>query len=299
MVKANILVAAGGDVAPKTDFDLVIWNGAGKMPQNEIVARRGIEGVVVGDEPWTAELMDAMLPYLRILYRCGNGWDNIDREAAAERGIEVKRVDGAYAGPVADSTVGLILALARRIIALNQSMKSGNWERERYPGVAMQDITVGIIGYGNIGREVHRRLSGFPCKVLVHRPEHNGPFSVSLDTLLAQSDFVTLHLALNKDTHYFIGPEEIAKMKPGSYLINTSRGGLINTNALVDALNKHQIGGAALDAFEEEPLPTRHPLRNMDNVILSPHNTYWSPSERQQVVMQAIDGTKEWLSEQT
>ncbi len=234
---------------------------------------------------------------VEVLSRAGNGWDAIDREAATKHGIKVIRQEGAYSDPVADTTVAYILALARQIVPLNDSMHAGFWKRQRYPGIALYEATVGVIGLGNIGREVCKRLMFFGNKLLIHRPTQLLDKVTPLEYLLEESDFVTLHLKLCEDTHHFIGEKELNMMKPTAYLINTSRGGLVDTDALVKALFNKKIAGAALDVFEEEPLPENHMLRMMNNVLLAPHNSYWSPVERKWVVRQAIQDARELIND--
>jgi phosphoglycerate dehydrogenase-like enzyme len=296
----KILVTAGWDIAPTDDPDLIIWEGSDitpKIPLDVLMFHGlGLEGIVAGDEEYTEEIMQ-MLPDLKVIARCGNGWDNIDLDAAKKLGIRVTRVEGAYKEAVADSTLSMILALARRTISLDRSMHGGEWARERYPGVAMRETTVGIIGLGPIGEEVRQRLVPFGGKIMIHRPFSDGPDSWTLETLLELSDFVTLHVKLTPETYHMIGERELAFMKPGSYLINTSRGGLIDTNALLMALKARKLGGAGLDVFEQEPLPHDHPLRYYENVILAPHNAYYSPQERKSVVHRAIREAKQWVIE--
>lgn len=291
----KLLLTAGWDVAPK-DPEVIIWSGTDKISRDILLSYKGIEGIICGDEPYTEEVLKALWPELRVISRAGNGWDNIDHDAAARLGISVLRQENAYAGAVADSTMAMILALARRLISLNNSMHNGKWKRERYPGVSLQEVTIGIVGYGSIGKEVYRRARVFGGKVIVHRPLTEDPRSWDLSSLLQVSDFITLHVKLTPETRHMIGVRELALMKPTAYIINTARGGIVDTGALVDALQRKKIAGAALDVFEEEPLPINHVLRTMDNVILTPHNSYWSPRERRTVVNRAILDAKAELN---
>ena len=295
---SKILLTAGWDVAPELD-DLIIWKGAEKINTAELynlVAQHRPAAIVCGDEIYNELVLDYIFSRgVRILSRAGNGWDNIDRKYAKKLGITVLRQKAAYSESVADSTMAFILAFARRLVSLNKSMHAGKWERERFPGIALNEATIGIIGFGNIGKQVYWRAEAFGGTVLIHSPLNNGVDSIPLDELLERSDFVTLHLKYCEDTHHFIGKDELALMKPTAYLINTSRGGLVDTDALYSAVFRNKIAGAALDVFEEEPLPKAHMLRGLDNVILSPHNSYWSPAERERVVLNAIKDARKIL----
>ena len=282
-----ILVTAGSDVLDN-DNDLVLWRGKGKISNDELLTHKGVDGIVCGDERYDREMLAHFTPNLKVISRAGAGWDNIDQAAAQELGIKVFRQEGAYAEAVADSTLAMILAFARRLISLNNSMHKGEWKREKYPGVCLRETTIGIIGLGHIGKQVLDRVKVFGGSYIVYhpsRPDKEWP----LETLLKLSDFVTIHCALVEETRHLIGEKELNQMKPNAYLINTSRGGLIDTTALVKALSNGTIAGAGLDVFEEEPLPVEHVLRGLDNVILTPHNAYWSPQERRAVVHGAVN----------
>lgn len=214
-------------------------------------------------------------PRLKIVCKHGVGVDNIDLEAAWEREVWVTNVPNANKHAVADFTFALMLSLARQIPAANELTKKGEW-----PRIFGSDIyrkTVGIIGLGSIGKEIARRARGFDMKLLAYDPYPDQEFArvhgvtfVPLEELLAASDFITLHLALTEQTRNMIGREQFEIMKESAYLINASRGGIVEEQALYEALKQGRIAGAALDVFEHEPVRS-HPLFELPNFIAMPH----------------------------
>lgn len=214
-------------------------------------------------------------PRLKIVCKHGVGVDNIDLAAAKERGVWVTNVPSANKHAVADFTFALLLAMARQIPLANEETKKGNWPRIFATDV--HEKTLGIIGLGSIGKEVARRARGFDMQLLAFDPYPDHDFAkqhefrfVEMDELLANSDFVTLHIALTDQTRNLIGHEELQAMKASAFLVNASRGGIVNENALYEALKNGIISGAALDVLEEEPAHA-HPLFELPNVIATPH----------------------------
>ena len=210
------------------------------------------------------------------------GFDHIDVEAATKRGVYVTHTPGVLTDAVAEFTVGLLLAITRRILEADQIIRKGEWNKPWNPffltGPELKGKTLGIVGFGRIGRAVAKKVKGFEMNLIyydVYRNEQAekelGVKYVDLETLLKESDFVSLHVPLTKDTYHMIGEKELKMMKPTAYLINTARGAVVDTEALVKALKEKWIAGAALDVFEQEPLPPGHPLTKLDNVILAPH----------------------------
>lgn len=228
-----------------------------------------------------AEVMDAA-PNLKVVSTYSVGFDHIDIEAATKRGIYVTHTPGVLTDAVAEFTVGLLLAITRRILEADQIIRKGEWNKPWNPffltGPELKGKTLGIVGFGRIGRAVAKKVKGFEMNLIyydVYRNEQAekelGVKYVDLETLLKESDFVSLHVPLTKDTYHMIGEKELKMMKPTAYLINTARGAVVDTEALVKALKEKWIAGAALDVFEQEPLPPGHPLTKLDNVILAPH----------------------------
>jgi D-3-phosphoglycerate dehydrogenase len=235
--------------------------------------------------PVTAEVL-AVAPRLRVIGRHGVGYDAIDIAAASARGIPVIYTPNANSDAVAEHCVMLMLAVARRLLDLEDAVRQGNWERGRdwsrqRAGIELRGQTLGIVGLGEVGRRVaHLCGTGFGMTVLACDPfvaPGRWPPNVgrhqSLEALLAQSDIVTLHVPLSAATHHLIDAERLAQMKPGSILINTARGGLVDEGALEAALASAHLGGVGLDVLEREPPPVDHPLLRSDRrlVTLTPH----------------------------
>jgi len=209
------------------------------------------------------------------LIQTGAGYDNVDIKACTERGIYVTNAAGINSRAVAEHVFAFILCWHKNIITLDGALKSGKFSMD-YQGSELSQKVIGIVGLGNIGREVARLADAFNMNVLGYHHRQTRLVSdievVELHTLLEQSDIITLHVALNRQTHHMIGKQELELMKPDAFFINTSRGAVVDEFALIEALGQNRIGGAGLDVFETEPLPAECPIRHLDNVILSPHN---------------------------
>jgi D-3-phosphoglycerate dehydrogenase len=209
--------------------------------------------------------------------RAGVGVDNIDVEAATQRGIVVCNSPEGNTVAAAEHTLAMMLALARNIPAANASLAAGEWKRSGFLGVELLNKTLGVVGLGKIGSEVAVRATAFGMKVVGHDPfiaadqaERLGVDIVELPELLERSDFITIHVPLTKDTQHLIGTENLAKVKPGVRIINCSRGAVVDEAALAEAVRDGRVAGAGLDVFEKEP-PTESPLLGLDNVVLTPH----------------------------
>lgn len=232
------------------------------------------DGIIVGVDPLDADII-AAAPKLRAIAKYGVGVDNIDIEAAAQRQIKVSRTVGANSEAVADYAFALMSALARKIIFIDKKCRSRDWSK-----VSTLDInnkTIGIIGFGAIGKNVARRCSGFGMRILAHdvcwnneAAEKLGVIKAEPETIYRESDFISLHLPLIPETHKMIGKKELAMMKPTAVLVNTARGGLIDEEALLQALKERLIYGAGIDVFENEP-PINPAWYELDNVILGSH----------------------------
>ncbi|MFL5952524.1 MAG: phosphoglycerate dehydrogenase [Gaiellaceae bacterium] len=213
---------------------------------------------------------------LKVIGRAGVGVDNVDVDAATRRGIVVANAPESNIVSAAEHAVGLLLALARNIPQAHAALVDGRWERSKWGGVELADKTLGVLGFGRIGRQVARRALGLQMKVLAYDPfvsaerfRELGAESASFDDVLARSDFVTLHLPLTDETRGAINADAIAKMRDGARLINAARGDLVDDAALVAALKSGKLGGAAIDVFSEEPYSG--PLLRAPNVVLTPH----------------------------
>lgn len=214
---------------------------------------------------------------LQVVGRAGIGVDNVDVEAATRRGIVVLNTPQGNIVSTAEHTVGLILALAKRIPAADASLKSGRWEKSKFSGIELQDKTLGIIGFGRVGTLVAQRCHALGMRVIARdqfvsaqRFQRAGVEQVELDELLARSDVISLHVVMTPETRHMIGEAELEKCKPGVLLVNASRGGVIDEDALARAIKAGKVGGAGLDVFEAEPL-TASPLFDLDDVVVTPH----------------------------
>lgn len=223
----------------------------------------------------------AACDHLKVAAVLRGGYENADVEALTKNGTQLINAPWRSADAVADFTVGMMIAENKNIARSHKLIFEGKWCK-KYTNQEyihnMRMCTVGLIGYGYIGSRVGERLKGFGSRVIVYDPfvdskksEEQGVTSVTLDELLTQSDFVSIHLRLSDKTHHFMGKEEFAKMKDTAYFINTARAGLVDTNALVEALQSKTIGGAAIDVYDVEPLPMDHPYLKLDNITLTSH----------------------------
>ncbi len=280
----NVLVAARsfGKNCPET---LERMKGAGCVflphrfetipTEDELSAALAEADVLIsGLEPVTSRVL-AAAPRLKIIAKHGVGYDNIDVAAARARGIPVALAGPAVVHSVADLTLGLLLALARRIPQANASVKAGRWEKS--PGVELRAKTLGLVGLGQIGQAVCRRATTFGLKILACDTAPDTTFAaawkvqiVALPELLGRSDFVSLHAPLSPETKHLIGEPQLALMKPNGFLINTARGELVDEKALFDALQARRIAGAASDVFSQEP-PVDSPLLGLENFLGTPH----------------------------
>ncbi len=215
---------------------------------------------------------------LKIIGRAGVGVDNIDVEAATERGIVVVNSPGGNTRAAAEHTIALLFALARNIPQAYLSLKKGEWKRSKFMGTEVHGKTLGVIGLGRIGGEVARRAVALGMEVIAYDPYISEEVAerlqvklVDLPTLLSTSDFITIHTPLTKETKHLIGERELNMMKKGARIINTARGGIIDEVALVNAIKEGKIAGAAIDVFEQEPPPPDHPLLQLEEVIVTPH----------------------------
>jgi D-3-phosphoglycerate dehydrogenase len=225
------------------------------------------------------EVLQAGKPRLQIVARSGVGLDNVDTEAAKSLGIQVVNSAEAPSNAVAELVLGYMLSLSRNIAKSDASMKRGEWAKNKLTGFELNGKTIGIVGFGRIGFLVGKKTKALGMRVLCYDVmidkmmnfvQEAGAESVPLDKLLAESDFVTVHVPLLPQTRYMFNAAVIAKMKKGAYIINAARGGIIEEKALVDALKSGQLAGAALDVYEEEPTKNMD-LFKMENVVCTPH----------------------------
>jgi len=240
----------------------------------------GVRFLLVHKAPVSREIFERA-DGLDVVATTRGGTENVDRQAAADHGVTVLHAPGRNADAVADYAVSFALAAHRRIPSFVETTGRGGWELEFDPAGLPRDVTnltVGIVGFGHVGQNVADRWAGFGPDILAYDPYVDdgtvievGARPAGFDETLAAADIVTIHARLTADTRHLFGPDEFDRMREDALLINTARGGLVATDALVDALRNGAIGGAALDVFEEEPLPEDHPLLTLENTWLSPH----------------------------
>jgi D-3-phosphoglycerate dehydrogenase len=250
------------------------WHG-GRTEEELIGLLQGIDGAIVSTDPFTARVIQAA-DRLKVISRTGVGYDAVDVLAATARGIIVTTTPGVNRHAVADWALALMLCCARKVPENLAEVRQGAWTR--YEGMDLDGKTLGVVGLGTIGKEVAKRAKAFGMRLLAFDLVQDPPFAegqgiayVSLEDLLRQSDFVSIHCFLNAATRHLINAERLALMKPTAFLVNTARGGIVDTEALYQALRAKRIAGAGLDVFEGEPLRADSPLRALENVYLSPH----------------------------
>jgi D-3-phosphoglycerate dehydrogenase len=247
-----------------------------------------VDGVICGDDQFTQRVLRSA-PKLKVLSKWGTGIDSIDQAACKRLGIAVRNSPNAFSEPVADTVLGYILSFARRLPWMDRMMRRGQWRK--LPSISLRECTLGVIGVGNVGKAVVRRATAFGMQVLgndlVQMPvdflAETGIEVVSKEELLQEADFVSLNCTLNPTSFHLISDNEFVLMKSTAVIINTARGPIIDEPALIRALQNEQIAGAALDVFEQEPLPAESPLLKMDNVMLASHNANSSPEAWEKV----------------
>lgn len=257
--------------------------------------------IVRGGVKVTAELLHRA-PALRVVGRAGVGVDNVDLEAATKKGVLVLNTPGGNAVSVAEHTLALMLALARAIPQANQSVKQGRWEKRLFMGRELREKTLGVLGLGRIGVEVAKRARALEMKVLAHDPyvtpvvasEANVQL-VSLKQLLAESDYISIHVSLTPETAGMIDAAALARMKPGVRIINCARGEVIDEQALAEAIVSGKVAGAALDVFTEEPPPLNHPLALLPQVISTPHIAGSTEEAQEMVGYRIAEQVREYL----
>jgi len=275
--------------------DDIVYNttGAPLKADQLIPLLADVDGVVAGLDDYTAEVIAAAGPRLKVISRYGTGVDRVDLDAAAARGILVKTTPGANSVAVAELALGLMFALARHIPALDRAVRDGGWPRST--GMELAGKTLGVVGVGAIGRALAQRAQGLSMSVVGYDPyvdaaamEAAGITPMTLDELLGAADVVSLHLPIMDSTRHLIDARALGLMKRGALLINTSRGGLIDEAAAYDALKSAQLGGLALDAYETEP-PAGSPLFELDSVIATPHTGAHTAEATATMAQMAVD----------
>ena len=287
--------------AAEPGWHVLTHDDVAKLPAGLHAALADADALVVRSAVQVDDKLLESAPKLRVIGRAGVGVDNIDAEAATRRGIVVMNTPGANAVAVAELTLGLMLALARKIPAANSTMHAGKWEKKSLQGAELRGKTLGILGLGRIGLEVARRARGFGLEIAGSDPfvsaavaRENSIRLVPIDELFAVSDYITLHVGLTPQTHGVINAKNIAAMKKGVRIVNCARGELVDDAALAAALKSGHVAGAALDVFTEEP-PKNSPYLGLDNVILTPHIAGSTAEAQEAVGIQIAMQVREYL----
>ncbi len=270
------IASEGVEILKKEGLEVVDLTG---IPKEELVKHvADLDALIVRSATKVRKEMIDAAKNLKVIGRAGVGLDNIDVEYAKSKGIKVINTPGATSISVAELTIGLLLAVMRKIAFADREMRKGAWPKKKCKGIEMYGKTLGIIGIGRIGREVAKRARAFGMRVIyydVYRPDEATEKELGiefrdLDSLVSEADVITLHVPLLPETKHMINRERIEKMKDGAIIINAARGGIVDEDALYDALKSGKLYGAALDVYENEPLKESK-LFELDNVVLTPH----------------------------
>jgi D-3-phosphoglycerate dehydrogenase len=264
------------DVLLGAGFEVVYPTQQGQLVEEEVLTEfKGVSASLAGSEPYTRRVFEAH-PALRVIARMGVGYDAVDLAAATAHGVAVTIAPGTNQDAVAEHTFALILAIAKGVPDQHFAIKAGKWPRKA--NLPLRGRTLGIAGLGRIGKAVALRGEAFGMRLLAYEPYPDKEFAskhgvglISFDQLLADSDFLSLHLPLMPESKYLINRQTLSRMKPTAYLINTARGGLVCEADLAEALRNRKIAGAGLDVFEQEPPEKDNVLLGLDNVVLTPH----------------------------
>ena len=289
-----------GDPALRSELEAqvgeVIYNPAGRPLSSADLVRLlpGCDGYIAGLDTIDRAVI-AAADCLKVIARYGVGVDNVDLPAAWEKGIIVTNTPGANSVSVAELTLALMLSLARNVVEACAATRRGEWPRLN--GLTLEGKCVGLLGLGSIGKQVARRLAGFDCRILAYDPYPDAAFAhqygielLAMDVMLPQADFLSLHLPLLPETNHLVDGRFMARMKRGAYLINTSRGELVDEPDLVAALKSGQLRGAALDAFAQEPPDASSPLLSLPQVIVTPHTGAHSDGATRSMGRMSVEG---------
>lgn len=281
------------------DFcEVDLWEDRLPPSREELLKRvQGVDGLLcLLTDTVDGDLLDAAGPQLKVISNYAVGFDNVDVDAATVRKIPVGNTPDVLTDATADFAFTLMMSAGRRILEGDRLVREGNWktwEPMLLLGVEMRNATLGLVGFGRIGKAMARRAVGFDMRVIYYDPNETKPdpdikaISVDFETLLEESDFISLHTPLTPDTHHLIDSEALARMKPTTVLVNTSRGPVVDMEALYEALKSKRIFAAGLDVTEPEPLPADHPLLTLENAVIMPHIASASRAARDKMAWMA------------
>ena len=247
-------------------------------PEELVATIHEYDGIIVRSRTKVTKEVIDKADNLKIIARAGVGVDNIDLDAATQKGIMVVNSPESTSITVAEHTMGLLLSMARKLSIADKSVKDGKWEKKKFMGVELRNKTLGVIGMGRIGSQVVNRCKAFEMDAIAYDPylpeevaNQMGVELTDLETVLKKADFITIHVPLTPETKHLISHDEFEIMKDGAFITNCARGGIIDEDALYEALKNNKIGGAALDVYEDEPPAEDSKLFELDNIVLTPH----------------------------
>ena len=305
MAETKIFIAdnvSDSGLQPLRAAGFLVEKKPGLSHDDLVAALHDCEGLVVRSETKvTADLMDSS-PKLRVVGRAGVGVDNIDVPAATVRGIVVMNAPDGNTITTAEHTMALLVSLARRVPQANISLRSGKWDRKSFIGVELQGKTLGVLGLGRIGRTVASRARAFGMNIVAYdpfiAPEQSRDLEIEvvpLDEVFSRADFLTVHTPLTAETRGIVDREAFSKMKPGIRIINCARGGLVDEDALYEAIKSGIVAGAALDVFTQEPPPADHKLLGLEEVIATPHLGASTTEAQEGVALTVAEQMRDYL----
>ncbi len=298
----SVFAGSKADARLRTRADVAVFSERGAENETELIRRVGDARAVINIRAYSkfSARVLAACPNLGLISIWGTGTDNVDLAACAARGVTVANTPGVNAHSVAEHTLGLMLAVTRAIPELDRAVRAGEWPRRLL--TQLEGRTLGLIGFGAIGSRVAELARPFGMRVLVWswgadngRASAHGAHHVSLDTLLHESDIVSLHLRLTEATSGILGAAQFALMKPSGFLINTARAGLVDREAMIGALRDGKIAGAALDVFHQEPVAADDPLLALPNVVLTPHDSGMTAEVIDLGLKRAVENVEKFL----
>jgi D-3-phosphoglycerate dehydrogenase len=275
--------------------DVIVEDVDERLDEEALLQYAGqIDGTICGDDKYSKEVIEEFTPRLKVISKWGTGIDSIDQDAAASLGVQVLNTPAAFTNPVADTVLEYVLIFSRKGPLMDRSMKDGQWKKLHTK--ALNECVLGVIGVGNIGKAVLRRAKAFEMELLgndiveIHKDflDEVGVEMTSLSDLISRSDFVSINCDLNPTSFRLINAETIQYFKSDAVLINTARGPILEQSVIIEALQSGKLAGAALDVFEDEPLPKDSPLLEMEHVMLAPHNANSSPAAWEKVHINTI-----------
>ncbi|MCP4397602.1 MAG: phosphoglycerate dehydrogenase [bacterium] len=272
--------------------------------ENQIREMKDFDGVIIGSEPFNAEIMEGLQDRLKAVIRFGVGYDAVDLDAATRSGIPVANTPGTNSVSVAEHALTLMLALQKKVVENCSNLRKGEWVEPI--GKELSAKTVALLGFGKIARILAGFLKGFSCRVIAYDVCFNGEKAQELGVeyceiapLFSEADVISLHIPFTPETNKIVGKEFLGKMKNSAFLINTSRGGVVDEEALISVLQENRIAGAGLDVFSEEPIAPDHPFTKLENVVMTPHVAASTYESSVRTYRMAIDSVLDFMKGKT